>query len=231
MKAILLSAGLGTRLYPITKTLPKCMVEVNGKPLLGWWIELLEKYGFNDVLINTHKNSEVILRYLDEYKGVIKFKVVHEKYLLGSAGTLLENSDFFDSKPILIAYSDNLTNINLKSLIDYHLSKKEKFTIVAQESCDLVGKGVIEIKNGLMTSFQEKPDYPIGSFINNGIYIFEKDILRYIQNKVGDIGFDILPKIVGLANVWVHKNYLIDIGTIKSLNQANLEWINLNDVH
>ena len=98
MKAFLMAAGLGTRLRPITNTIPKCMVPIQGKPLLAWWMDLFEKHGVSDVLINTHYLPESVRKFIDFYnknpEHHTKMIESYEPILLGSAGTLRKNRDF-----------------------------------------------------------------------------------------------------------------------------------------
>src|SRR5690349_17666261 len=107
MKAFLLAAGLGTRLRPITDTLPKCLVPVNGRPLLSYWMDLLEEYGVTDVLINLHYLPDPVRRFADEYTGGVKIHLMMEEELLGSAGTLHANRDFVEGEEqFFILYAD-----------------------------------------------------------------------------------------------------------------------------
>ena len=125
MKAFLMAAGLGTRLRPITNTIPKCMVPIQGKPLLAWWMDLFEKHGVSDVLINTHYLPESVRKFIDLYnknpEHHTKMIESYEPILLGSAGTLRKNRDFVvGENSFLICYADNLTNADLTALAAFH---------------------------------------------------------------------------------------------------------------
>ena len=93
MRALLLAAGLGTRLRPITDTIPKCLVPINGAPLLQIWLERLTEAGIGPFLINTHYLEEQVKTFLEESAFLERAKLIHENYLLGTAGTLIENLD------------------------------------------------------------------------------------------------------------------------------------------
>ena len=122
MKAFLLAGGLGTRLRPITYKIPKCLVSINGKPLLKWWIKLFEKHGINHVLINLHHLAEQVENFIRNYDTDIQFELFYEECLLGSAGTIRANKSFIDNTKFLIAYADNLTNFNITQFLEYHNS-------------------------------------------------------------------------------------------------------------
>src|SRR4029077_2562054 len=94
LKAFLLAGGHGTRLRPLTDSVPKCLVPIRGRPLLDIWLDLLESSGITEVLINLHAHSQPIEQHLKRKNSPVKVRVVHEKHLLGSAGTLAANRDW-----------------------------------------------------------------------------------------------------------------------------------------
>ena len=226
MRAILLGAGLGTRLLPLTERVPKCMIQVAGKPLLGWWFDLFRSYDFEEVLINTHYLPHVIENYVAQQPKDLRISLAYEPTLLGSGGTLRANAHFFDEGPTLVAYADNLTNLNLSTVVGAHMEHNLPFTLIAQMTENLMDKGVVERDdNGVMVGFEEKPCEPKSSIANAGIYIFSKEILQYIEDtEVCDIGCDILPRIIGRTKVHVTDDFLMDIGSPASLNLARREW-------
>lgn len=91
MKAFLLAAGLGTRLRPLTDTIPKCLVPINGKPLLQYWIDLFEKHGIDEVCINLHYLSDQVVNFIKANPSKIKWHLSYEPELLGSGGTIFSN--------------------------------------------------------------------------------------------------------------------------------------------
>ena len=107
MRALLLAAGLGTRLRPITDLTPKCLVQIGNKPLLQIWLERLSEAGNGPFLINTHYLAEQINVFVEKSPFREKIKLVHESHLLGTAGTLLENQDFFHDENLMLIHADN----------------------------------------------------------------------------------------------------------------------------
>lgn len=232
MKAFLLAAGFGTRLRPITDTTPKCLVSINDKPLLEWWFELFQKYGIDEVLVNTHYMADQVENFVNRYTAIHKnFKVTlfYEKELLGSGGTVNANWDYIkENEDFLICYADNLTDVNLKQLIREHQKKDAVLTMAlfrtnVPEQC-----GIVTIdKNGLITEFVEKPESPKSNLANAGIYVTNSRVCKYFESDdyFCDFGKDILPKLVGNMYGYEIQAYLRDIGTLQNLQSAREEWI------
>ena len=108
MKALLLAAGLGTRLKPITGVVPKCLVPINGKPLLEYWIDSLVTANIKKILINTHYKKELVEEFVRQNKHCKYITTVHEPKLLATGGTLYKNREFFQNDDVLMAHADNL---------------------------------------------------------------------------------------------------------------------------
>ncbi|HAD82253.1 MAG: hypothetical protein A2509_04135 [Candidatus Edwardsbacteria bacterium RIFOXYD12_FULL_50_11] len=227
MKAFLLAAGLGTRLRPLTNDLPKCLVPVAGKPLLSWWIELLEENGVDEVLINLHHLPEKVEYFLKEQGTKIRFRIFCEEKLLGSAGTLRTNREFVcREKEFYILYADNLTNYNLTEFLAFHRRQKSLFSMALFHSKNPQACGIAQIdQHNTITSFEEKPKKPKSTLANAGLYISGPAILDMIPDReTADIGFDLLPLLSGKMKGWITDDYLIDIGTLENLRKAGEEW-------
>src|SRR5258708_3459839 len=113
MKALLLAAGLGTRLRPITNHIPKCLVPIKQKPLLAYWLDLLLPNGIDELLINTHYLPEAVEDFVNQSPWRDRITLVHEDELLGTGGTLLKNRNFFKNESFFIGHADNLTRFDL----------------------------------------------------------------------------------------------------------------------
>ena len=223
MKAFLLSAGLGTRLHPITSHTPKCLVQVQGKPLIQWWVELFHRYGVTDVLINTHHLGEQVDEYLSKTKTNISWTIVKEEKLLGSAGTLRVNKSYVkDEEDFLIMYGDVLTDCNLTKLITFHKRNNSPFTMTLSEVENPHGKGLAKVKdNGTVSEFIEKPLEPISNLANMGIYVCKPFILDLIpEQELTDIASDLLPKLINQMMGYKSSEYFCDIGTFEHLKIA-----------
>ncbi len=238
MKAFLLAAGKGTRLRPLTDKMPKCLVPICGKPLLLIWIELLERCGIGEILINTHHFAGQVEDFIDAVSVHTKLKItlVHEKKLLGSGGTVSVNRDFVKGeKDFVIAYADNLTNLNIREMIACHMKYK-------LQGCDLT-MGLFRVSNpsacgiaaidaqGKITSFIEKPENPPDNLANAGIYIASNKIFNffpepgeYHEKDVLDFGHHIFPRMTDRMYGYEIKKYLRDIGTMEAYDKAGREW-------
>jgi mannose-1-phosphate guanylyltransferase len=231
MKAILLAAGLGTRLRPITDTIPKCLVPINEKPLLQWWIELFEKHGINEVLINLHHLPDQVIQFIRNFNSDIKFNFFFEEKLLGSGGTLRQNKKFVENEEeVLIAYSDNLTNFNLNALLEFHRNKGKIFSMALFNSSNPSSCGIAVLdKEDTITEFEEKPAHPKSTLANAGIYYVKPEVFDLIPEiDYADIGFHLLPLLVNKMAGWQTSDYLIDIGSIENLKKAEQEWPLIN---
>lgn len=230
MKAFLLSAGLGSRLRPITNTIPKCLVRIAGYPMLDWWGKLLKENGIQEVLINTHYLHEKVHEYIQEFNQRdqdIKFVEFYEPDLLGSAGTVRDNKEFVKNETdFLICYADNLCNVKLKELISFHQKKKGLLTMALFRSDTPEQCGIAETNDsGEIIKFIEKPEFPHGNLANAGLYVASSGIYDFFPKEgFADFGKDILPKIIGQLYGWEINDYLIDIGTMSNYEKAKREW-------
>lgn len=117
MRAILLAAGLGTRLRPLTNTVPKCLITIKGTPLLEIWINKLLNAGIESILVNTHHHADKVATFLTNSNYRNRIVVVYEPQLLGTAGTLLTNLPFFQGDDGILAHADNYFLEDLSNLL------------------------------------------------------------------------------------------------------------------
>src|SRR5215813_5527409 len=124
MKAFILAAGSGTRLRPLTDSVPKCLLPIQGAPLLKIWLENCAAAGISDVLVNVHSHAGKIRDFARTHKVPVQVHIAEEEELLGSAGTLAANREFVSGEEIfLVLYGDVLTNVNLAELLSFHRQK------------------------------------------------------------------------------------------------------------
>ena len=227
-KAIILAAGFGTRLKPITDTTPKCLVTIKDIPLLEWWLKNLEKHGFKEVLINTHYLHEKVEDYINnQYHGKIKVTLIYEEELLGSAGTIRNNSYFYENEDdFAIIYADNLTDIDLSKMIKFHHDKNAIFTCGVFHTNKPKECGILATNDeGVVIEFEEKPKEPKSDLANGGIYIVNKACYPYfIDGNKFDIGKEVLPLLVNKMYAYPINEYLLDIGSLDNLEKARREW-------
>jgi mannose-1-phosphate guanylyltransferase len=230
VKAFLLAAGLGTRLRPITDSTPKCMLRIGGRPLLDIWLDALAKAGVDEVLVNLHHLAGVVRAHVAARGGPPAVRLVEEPELLGSAGTLLANRDFVAGEELFLAINaDNLTDFDLGVLLDAHRAGGAVATLTLFRSPRPSEVGIVEVSDGRVVGFEEKPARPRGNLANAGIYAFRPSVLDGLDGLVAgqplDIGYHLLPRLVGRARaVTMDGSYFIDIGTPAALERARTQW-------
>jgi mannose-1-phosphate guanylyltransferase len=227
MKAFLLAAGHGTRLKPLTDTAPKCLLPIRGVPLLEIWLNLCSLHGIDDVLINVHAHPAMVRKFAEENKSGVKIRLSEEETLLGSAGTLRANRDWLgDAEEFAILYGDVLTNANLSSLVEFHRQKKQIATIALYEVTNPTKCGIVTTdKDGIVRDFVEKPANPTSNCAFTGLMIATPAIFDLIPSETpADIGFHVLPKLVGRMAALPIKDFLVDIGTPEKYEQVQTTW-------
>ncbi len=224
-KALVLAAGLGTRLRPVTEHTPKCLVEIGGKPLLGYWFDALEAAGVNNVLLNTHHLAGPVEDYVSRVNesGKLRVETTHEAALLGSAGTISNNATFVDdADQCLIIYADNLSNVDLAHLLAEHERGAEPFTMLLFHTSKPKACGIATTNaEGRIVHFVEKPENPESDLANAGVYVTSRAAYQEIAAmNAFDLGFDVIPRFVGRMRGVVHDGYHLDIGTLEALERA-----------
>ena len=236
MRAILLAAGLGTRLAPITDTLPKCLVPINGKPLLDYWIEQLFNAGIERILINTHYLREQVEKHVENSEYVNRIDLVYEKELLLTGGTVLCNKDFINDQPFLLVHADNLSFCDFSAFIKAHYARPSgteitmmTFVTDTPQSC-----GIVEVDaDGVVIDFHEKKESPPSSMANAAVYIIEPSVVHTMvsmgKNKI-DFSLDVIPQFLGKINTFHNDNYHRDIGTLASYGLAQIECLKILNI-
>ncbi|MEM7503747.1 MAG: nucleotidyltransferase family protein [Pseudomonadota bacterium] len=228
MRALLLAAGLGTRLRPVTNSVPKCLVPIDGRPLLDHWLALLLHGGMERILVNTHYLPDLVRRHLDESPLRAEVDVVYEAELLGTGGTTLANAEFFGDDDFLVAHADNLAYFDVEAFLSRHRSRPKPdhvlMTMMTFASDDPKSCGIVEHDaEGLVCGFHEKVAEPPGNLANAAVYLFAPamlEVLRASGRSVIDLSTEVIPQCLGRITTWHNEDYLRDIGNIQSLEQA-----------
>jgi mannose-1-phosphate guanylyltransferase len=229
MKAVLLAAGFGTRLRPLTNTIPKCLVPILGKPLLAIWLDRLFASGKIDrVLVNTHYLSERVVEHVAQSPWKEKIDLVYEPVLLGTAGTLWQNCGWIGDGASMVAHADNLTLFDVQEFIAAHESRPVSCPITmmtfdtdAPQTC-----GIVEEEHGVVVGFHEKVANPPGTRANAAVYIVEREVIDGMaaeDQTFIDMSTQILPQYIGKIFTYHNAVYHRDIGNLESLRLAELE--------
>ncbi len=229
MRALLLAAGLGTRLNPITNYIPKCLVPINGKPLLQYWIETLIECGITEILINTHYKYEMVESFIQTSKYKDKITLIYEEKLLNTGGTILKNKYFFNEDNFMVIHADNLCFADFKGFIKTHLKSNINIvmTMMTFKTSTPSSCGIVKIdKNNIVLDFFEKVKNPPSNLANAAVYIFRKEIFTYLEefNKENiDLSIEVIPKLKGKILTYFNNKYLRDIGNIESYALSQIE--------
>lgn len=219
MRALLLAAGYGQRLKPITNRTPKCLIKINGKPILKLWLDKLEKTKINEVFINTHYLENKVIKYLNTIKSDLNINLIHEEKLLGTGGTLLNNIDKFFDSDLLFLHADNYWEGNLNYLLRKHKSRPKKclLTMLTFKSQNPEDCGILKVNQmGIMTNYIEKPKKFIGSNANAAVICISKKALKEINKKfvdANDFCKEIIPNFVNRTFTYRTTKVFADIGT------------------
>jgi mannose-1-phosphate guanylyltransferase len=231
MKAFLLAGGLGTRLRPLTDNLPKCLLPIQGTPILQIWFALCRRYGIEEVLINVHSHGDAVRKFIAESKDGLRVRLFEEVELLGSGGTVLANRDWIkNEESFWVLYADVLTTTDLNRMLAFHNSRGQISTIGVCEVADPSRCGIVQVdERGIVRDFVEKPAIPRGNLAFSGLMLATPALLDSIPNtNPVDLGFHVLPQIVGRMAAYRIEDYLIDIGTLETYRTAQDTWPGLD---
>jgi mannose-1-phosphate guanylyltransferase/phosphomannomutase len=235
MKALVLCAGLGTRLRPLTDGLPKCMLPVAGRPLLASILDLLRGHGIEEVYINLHWYPDSIREHFGggtDYGVHITY--LEEAELSGTAGPVRKLRAELGDGTFLVLNGDNLTDLDITSLVGFHETAGAELTVALHEedASELPDKSVVQTDDdGRIRRFVEKPqaDELFSSWSSAGIYVLEPGVIDMIpEGSMYDFGHDLIPAMLAENRpVYGYKAafYLLDIGTQDAYARAERDVI------
>lgn len=230
-RAVILCAGEGRRLLPLTATCPKPLLPVGGRPALDYTLELCRFHGLGEIAINLHHCPQAIPGHLGNGSAHgLHIRYSYEEVLLGSAGALEPLRDFLD-RPFFVLYGDVLTNMDLTAIQRTHRRQGGMGTVALYRVPDPERCGLVELDAaGRLRRFVEKPARPFGNLANAGVYLLEPEVLDYLPSqRPCDFGQDLFPHLLRSGIVLYGytlspEEYLIDIGTPENLARAQAEW-------
>jgi NDP-sugar pyrophosphorylase family protein len=222
MKAMILAGGLSTRLYPLTKTVPKPLVPIAGEPIAGHVARYLRSFGIDEIAINVHYHAEQIEARLGTGAEFgVRFHYLREPVLLGSAGAVKQMEGFFNDTFVVIG-CDVLTDVGLDRLVAFHRQRGATATIGLVEAVDVSQYGVVVVDDdGKICEFQEKPapGTERSHLVNTAVYVFEPEVLGRIRaGEFYDFGKQVFPEMLGDAVAFyglaMPGAYWCDVGTL-----------------
>jgi len=229
MKALLLAAGIGSRLRPLTLDWPKCLMPIIGRPLLEYWLCMLQKNGISDTLVNVHHHRPLVEEFLRRACFRNWVSSTYEPVLLGTAGTLLKNLAQFRNQSTLLIHADNWCQCDFSEFLRFHVEERPNDTVMTMmtfrtespESC-----GIVELNDlGVIVGYHEKIPDPPGDLANGAVYILEPEILDWLdQHPLNtDFSTQVIPYFVGRIATWENTGIHRDIGTVESLLSAQFD--------
>jgi NDP-sugar pyrophosphorylase family protein len=229
MRVMIMAAGIGTRLRPLTDLVPKPMAPIVNKPALYHILRLLDRHGLRDVIINLHHLPDVITGYFGDGTSMgMDIKYSFEPELLGTAGGVKNNASFLESDTFLVVSGDALTDIDLTGLVAAHRRRGSIATIAVKEVTDPSLYGVVVADDeGRVVGFQEKPtlEEARSRLCNCGIYVFEPEIMSHINSGgFDDFGRRVFPDLLR-ERVPFHAHtvggYWSDVGNLHEYIRGN----------
>ncbi len=212
---VILCGGKGERLYPLTIDIPKPLIEIKGKPILGYIIEHLKKYHVHNLIITAGYKAEKIEEYFDNNQRDLKVQIVNS----GDVDIIkrIQDAGKYIKSDFLVLYGDTLSDVNINELIKFHRTNNQNVTMTAWP---LVSQfGLVEITpEGKVTSFKEKPI--LDKWINIGYFYFRQKTFDFFNkfNCFQDFLYFVAEK--GELNAYRHRGFHITVNTLKELEEA-----------
>ena len=218
---------------PITDSVPKCLVTIDGKPLIDYWLELLVTNGVEPMIVNTHWLAEQMADHVRRSPFASRITVTYEEELLGTGGTLLRNREFFEDGPVMVIHADNLSHFDVLSFVAAYERRPPlveitmmTFTTSMPQSC-----GIVEVDGeGVVRMFHEKVPNPPSNLANAAVYIVSPKVVEFLERlgkQVIDFSTEVVPAFIGRINTFHNDVYHRDIGTPESLAAARSEYSSL----
>ena len=230
MKGFILAAGEGTRLRPLTLEIPKPLLPVGKIPIITYLVDLYLKYGVDDIKIGVQQSHlEDFYKWKATYFPRERIELVVESKPSGTFTPIAKNVDAkWFSEPIVVSNGDELKELNLKRMIDWHFKRGAIATIGLVKVENPQNYGVAKIKKDKIVEFIEKPKYPPSSYINSGIYVLNPEIRKYYppKTKFAMVENDLFPQLAkeGKLHGFKWQGRWQDVGTFERWNEAILGW-------
>ncbi len=232
MKAMILAAGFGTRLLPLTEKIPKALLPVCGRPLISYTLAFLKKWGIKEIIINLHHHPQSIEKEIgDGSRFGLRIYYSHEPEILGTGGGIKKAESFLANETFLVINSDILVDFDLSRVMDFHRKNKALATMVLRQEEEINSYGAIEIdRDGRVRQFLNK--IPAGSrlelkrLIFTGIHLFEPEVFQYIPANIfcsiNDTYIELIRKSKMIYG-YLMEGYWVDLGTKERYDRVKRE--------
>jgi dTDP-glucose pyrophosphorylase/CBS domain-containing protein len=220
MQAVIMAGGLGTRLRPLTESLPKPMLPVGGRPIMEMIIEQLREAGIHKVNVTTHFKPEKIMDHFGDGSAFgVELKYLNEQQPLGTGGAL--GLMPAPHEPVLVINGDIVTQVDFRVMLNYHQEHKADMTVAVRQYDMKVPYGVVECAGARVSRLQEKPELTF--FVNAGIYLLEPSVYAFIQNGERFNMTDLIQKLLDSDRNVVSfpiLEYWLDVGQHENYQQV-----------
>ena len=230
MKVVLLAGGFGTRISEYTKTIPKPMIKINGKPLLLHIMHFYAKHGFKNFYIALGYKGEMIKKYFNKNFFDWNINLIETGKNTMTGGRLKRLTKHIGNETFLMTYGDGLSNVNLKSLIEFHKKNKKLVTLTAVRPPARFG--ALKLKGQYVSYFKEKSHLDEG-WINGGFFVMEPEFLNYIEDDKTYLEREPLEKVSQEKQLlaYKHKGFWQcmdtkrDLDRLQNLYSAEAPWL------
>jgi len=234
MKAMILAAGVGSRLDPLTRNIPKPMVPIVNRPVIEHIIDQLRRYNFKDIMINLYYLGSVIEEHLGNgEKFGVHIEYAREETLWGDAGSVKRSEKFFvdnSGEPFLVVGGDDISDTDFSKIVKTHIDKKALVTIGLSLVDDPSEYGIVLMnERGRITRFLEKPKGEVifSNTANTGVYVFDQTIFDYIpKGTFYGFGHNLFPKLLEQKKpLFGHltSSYWRDVGNLAVYRQTHVD--------
>ena len=228
MKAMILAAGVGSRLDPLTRNLPKPLVPIVNKPVMEHIVELLARHDFSEIMVNLHYHGDQIESYFgDGSRWGVHIQYSHEDRLWGDAGGVKRCEQFFDDTFVVIG-GDDLADIDIRRVVNYHRDHKAMCTIALSLVDDPAEYGIVLTnERGRITRFLEKPKGEVifSNTANTGLYVLDPEIFELIPKRVVyGFGNNVFPLLLDQKRRfygYLTSSYWRDVGNLKQYQESH----------
>jgi len=231
LKAMILAAGVGSRLDPLTRAIPKPMVPIVNRPVIEHIVLDLKKHSFTDIRVNVHYLGSVIEQGLGDGSRLgVNISYAHEDKLWGDAGSVKRSEDFFNGEAFLVVGGDDISDIDLTGLMQMHRDKNAASTIATTEVEDPSQFGIVVTDDdGRITRFLEKPKGGdvFSKMANTGVYVFEPGVFDLIPpDTFYGFGNNVFPQLLAEGRPlygFATQSYWKDVGNLQVYRQTNFD--------
>jgi mannose-1-phosphate guanylyltransferase / phosphomannomutase len=233
VKAMVMAAGAGTRLRPLTHGVPKPMVPIANRPVLEYTLENLKRHGITEIMLNLHNHPTLIRNHFkDGAAWGVQIQYSHEPKLLGTAGGVRKAYPFLQGGTFVVMSGDGLTDIDLTNLLSFHRQRHSPATMALKKVDLRFDYGVtLTGSGGRIRQFVEKPQWRdvFSNQVNTGIYVFEPAVFRQIAaGRVVDFGHDVWPRLLSRKEPiygYLTDRYWCDVGNLSEYRRAQRDFL------